>query len=229
MEITASLQPAGLRRRVVLWRHGRTSWNAAGRFQGQTDIPLDEVGRAQAHKAARLLSGLHPSRIVSSDLGRARDTARYLGRLTGLPVSIDPRLRETDGGDWEGMAFADIKAAYPEDTALWERDDTSVRAGGGETRQEVAHRLREGVLAAVEGLAPGETVVVATHGGAARVGIAHLLGLPVEHWSILSGLSNCNWSVLEEVSGSSDPGSIQWKLTEHNAGTLPQPADEVED
>ena len=62
-------------RRVVLWRHGRTAWNATNRFQGQTDVPLDEVGVLQGERAARNLATLKPDLIVSSDLGRARTTA----------------------------------------------------------------------------------------------------------------------------------------------------------
>jgi len=73
----------------VLWRHGQTVWNAERRFQGQSDIPLDETGYAQADRAARLLSGLGPDLIVSSDLSRAASTAAALARLTGLEVTLD--------------------------------------------------------------------------------------------------------------------------------------------
>ena len=62
-------------RRIILWRHGRTAWNAERRFQGQTDIPLDDTGMAQAARAAKVLARLHPNRIHSSDLSRARATA----------------------------------------------------------------------------------------------------------------------------------------------------------
>lgn len=229
METTVSIQPAGLRRRVVFWRHGRTSWNAAGRFQGQTDIPLDDVGHKQARKAAKLLAALGPVRILSSDLQRAQDTAGYLAQLTGLEVSVDARLRETFAGEWQGMTFEEIEASFPVDTRRWELDDTTVRAGGGETRVEVAHRLAEAVNESLATLPPGATMVLATHGGAARVAIAHLLGLPVEHWAALSGLSNCNWSVLEELQPASDGTAARWKLAEHNAGTLPVPVESVED
>ena len=73
-------------RRVIIWRHGRTEWNLAGRVQGQTDVPLDEVGREQARSAAARLASLQPTRIVTSDLSRARDTADELGRLAGVEV-----------------------------------------------------------------------------------------------------------------------------------------------
>ena len=72
----------------MLWRHGQTQWNVEGRFQGQSDIPLDEAGEAQAQRAARLLAGLRPDLIVSSDLLRASATAAPLARLTGSVPSV---------------------------------------------------------------------------------------------------------------------------------------------
>ena len=95
-------------RRIVLWRHGQTEWNMAGRLQGQTDVPLDEVGREQARIAARLLQSLKPSVIVSSDLSRAVDTARALADLVGLDVLLDEGLRETFVGTWQGLTDAEI-------------------------------------------------------------------------------------------------------------------------
>src|SRR6185437_6520135 len=104
-------QPGGERRRtlsaakrLVLWRHGQTTWNLEHRFQGQTDIPLDPTGEAQAEQAARRLATLRPHALFSSDLSRAQQTAAPLARLTGLPVTLDKDLRERFGGDWEGLA-----------------------------------------------------------------------------------------------------------------------------
>ncbi len=88
--------------RVLLWRHGQTDWNVVNRFQGHSDIDLNEVGRFQVQHAAQILAGMKPTMIISSDLGRARDTAQSLADLTGLTVEIDEDLRETNGGLWEG-------------------------------------------------------------------------------------------------------------------------------
>ena len=90
-------------RRVVLWRHGQTVWNAENRFQGQIDVPLDEVGVQQAGRAARLLAALSPDLIVSSDLRRAVDTAAVLADILGQSVLVDAGLRETYAGEWEGQ------------------------------------------------------------------------------------------------------------------------------
>ncbi|POH58846.1 histidine phosphatase family protein [Arthrobacter glacialis] len=236
------LQPAGLRRRVIFWRHGRTSWNAARRFQGQSDIPLDEVGASQASRAASLLAGklvrhgpeFHGNeptmQILSSDLSRAFSTAQQLATLTGGDVLVDPRLRETYGGDWEGKTFDEIIEQFPEQIQKWQRDEPGVRAGGGETRVEVAHRMVAAVLENVEALPDGGTLVVTTHGGATRVAVAQMLGLPEHLWRTLSGLSNCHWSVLEaSQSAAAGNGIGNWRLLEHNVGTLPEPYELPED
>ncbi len=203
-------------RRLVLWRHGRTEWNAAQRFQGHTDVALDDTGREQAARAARLLAALQPAAVVASDLRRAADTAGELARVTGLPVQADPRLRETYAGEWQGLTGDEIRARYADSWRVWAAGDVHVRPGGGETRLEVAERVVAAVREALDRTTEPGPLVVATHGGAARVAIGALLGLPPACWAVVGGLSNCCWSVLAERDGA-------WQLVEHNAGTLPQP------
>ena len=89
-------------RRLVIVRHGETWDNAAGVWQGQLDSPLSDRGRAQATAMAPLVAALAPQRIVSSDLSRARDTAAAISSATGIPVALDPRLREIHAGQWQG-------------------------------------------------------------------------------------------------------------------------------
>ena len=202
-------------RRLVLWRHGRTTWNAQSRFQGSTDVPLDEVGFLQAERAARDLATLTPHRIVSSDLQRARVTAEALAALMGLPVETDPDLRETYAGRWQGLVRDEIVATDGDTFTRW-LDGEDVRPGGGETRTEVGARVSAAVRRHAAGLPAGGTLVVASHGGAVRACIGTLLGLPLEHWTALGGLVNCAWSVLEE-----QPDG-RWRLVEHNARSLPE-------
>lgn len=199
----------------MLWRHGRTEWNSKGRFQGQVDIALDEVGVEQAERAARMLATLAPDAIVSSDLARARDTADALARLTGKPVTLDVGLREFYAGGWEGLTVAEIKEAYSEQYLAWRRGEP-VRRGGGELEIEVAERVAAAIERAVEKLPDGGTLVAVSHGGASRVSIGRLLGLPPQLWISIGPLANCCWSVLGEVTRG-------WRLLEHNAGTLPEP------
>lgn len=203
-------------RRIVLWRHGQTEWNMAGRLQGQTDVPLDDAGREQARAAARLLQWLTPSVIVSSDLSRAADTARALADLVGLEVTLDEGLRETFVGTWQGLTDAETRERFPEEYALWRQDHAHQRRGGGEIESEVAERATAAIERALKTVPDRGTLVVVTHGGTARVTIGKLLGLPEQYSGVLGGLSNCSWSVLGE-------GHRGWRLLEHNAGSLPEP------
>lgn len=208
------------RTRVVLWRHGQTQWNAEGRFQGQTNIGLDETGRAQAHRAAPMLARLEPSLIVASDLSRAHDTARALADVTGLPVRLDPDLRETNGGAFQGLTGPEIQAAYPSEWASWASGDPHHRnPGGGESRSDVAARMLAAVLRAAEQVDDG-LAVLATHGGAARLAVAQLIGLPLTRVGSLGVISNTAWTILERRTGTEVD---HWVLVEHNARTLPQP------
>jgi probable phosphoglycerate mutase len=211
----------------VLWRHGQTVWNAERRFQGQSDIPLDEVGQAQAERAARLLAALRPDLIVSSDLSRAAQTAAPLSRLTGLELTLDKDLRERSGGCWEGLTDTEIRTRYPVEHASWTPPD-------GEPSNLVADRVAGALLRVAEAVlargddpprpppagAPTRVVtgvaVVVSHGAALRLGMSRLLGMPEELSGVLGPLSNCSWSVLGRRYG-------RWRLVEHNAGTLPEP------
>jgi probable phosphoglycerate mutase len=208
------------RRRIVVWRHGQTAWNFDGRFQGQSDIELDATGIEQAKRAAQILAALGPTAIVSSDLKRARDTADALAKLTGLPVALDARLRETYLGSWQGRTRAEVEELFPGEAAAWLAGGLE-RRGGGEHMTEVAERAVAAVLDAVSVLPPRSTLVAVTHGGAGRVLLAQLMGLPPEQWKVLGGLANCCWSVVSERPGSEH--GPRWVLVEHNAGTLPQP------
>ena len=203
-------------RRIVLWRHGRTEWNATGRFQGQTDIDLDEIGRAQAWESARRLAALEPDLLISSDLRRTRDTMAALAEITGKPLQLDERLRETFAGEWQGLTGAEIASRYPEEYKAWRAGDPLLKVGGGETRQDVAERMAAAVRDIAARLADDGLAVLTSHGGAARLGIAALIGMPLERFTNIGGLSNGSWSMLRDT----DQG---WVLVEHNAGTLPTP------
>jgi glucosyl-3-phosphoglycerate phosphatase len=193
----------------VLWRHGQTIWNAERRFQGQTDIPLDETGEAQAEYAARRLATLRPDAIFSSDLTRAASTAAPLARLTGLSITLDKDLRERSGGDWEGLTDDEIAERYPAERASWNPPN-------GEPTVAVADRVRVALARIAATLADGQLAVVVSHGAALRLGMERLLGLPEEAFGALGPLSNCSWSVVAQRRD-------RWRLLEHNAGTLPEP------
>ena len=210
-------------RKLVLWRHGRTSWNSINRFQGQEDVPLDEVGLDQARRAAQTLIGLQPTHIVSSDLMRAVDTARALASLAELEVQTDPDLRETFAGAWQGLTRTELLQQFPHDYAAW-AGDSNLRPGGGETRLEVAERVMRGIHRALEQVPAGGTLVVASHGGSLRAALGRLLALEPAQWTALGVLANAQWSVLIELDENIPrPEGLHWRLSEYNAGSLPEP------
>jgi len=202
-------------RRLVLWRHGQTAWNAEGRAQGQRDVPLDGTGIGQARAAASRLASLGPAAIVSSDLRRAAATAAELATLTGLEVRYDRRLREVDFGDREGLTMAESMARFPDVTRRWLRSE-DVRFPGGETYRETADRFAAALVDLAAAMGSDDTVVVVAHGGAMRVGTGAFLGFPPSLWRAFGGFANCNWAVLIEA-------RLGWRIDEWNAGSLPQP------
>lgn len=218
--------------RLVVWRHGQTEWNVAGRHQGQIDVPLDRTGLQQAKAAAQRLALLDPAAIVSSDLSRAAQTAVALSERTGLPVVHDPRLREIDTGRMGGLTRAEFRERFP-DVELGHGPDAP-HGGDGETERAVAERVVAALIDIAARAPDGSTVVVATHGVAARVGVAALAGLPPVAWRALSGIANCCWGVVGRVAPLSEPpaqpapGSV-WRIVEWNAGSLPELDEAPED
>ena len=125
---------------IILWRHGQTDWNVANKFQGHTDIPLNEVGLFQAGHAAPLIAAMNPTAIIASDLSRAQSTAHALVKLTGLEVTTDARLRETNCGNWEGLTGEEIRAVDLDNLREWSLGGDNPAGGIGERRSEVGAR-----------------------------------------------------------------------------------------
>jgi broad specificity phosphatase PhoE len=197
----------------VLWRHGQTTYNAERRFQGQSDIPLNDVGREQARRAAPYLAAMKPDAIFSSDLSRASETAAILARLTGLPFQLDKDLRERSGGSWEGKTADEIRAEFPEAFAAWAPVD-------GESAEAVADRSSAALERIADSLPGGSLAVVVSHGGALGFGAARLLGIP-DDLRALGPFGNCCWSAVSRRLG-------RWRLIEHNVGILPEPVLDVD-
>jgi broad specificity phosphatase PhoE len=138
---------------ILLARHGETDWNRDGRWQGWSDPPLNETGRAQARLLAEQLSSTPFDAVYASDLRRAFETAEIVGATHGLDVVADAGLREIDIGSWSGLTKPEIEERFPDGG----RPD-------GETHEQHAER----VVAAVERIArehPDERILIVTHGG----------------------------------------------------------------
>jgi probable phosphoglycerate mutase len=148
--------------KLLVIRHGHAEGNAEHRFIGQTDVPLDDLGRLQARALANRLEGTPIDRIVSSDLVRAIDTITPLAEAIGVPIERDPRLREIANGEWSGLLPEEISARWPDLWAAY-RSGEDVHRPGGEQWSTVRERV---VAAAREHSSSGGVIVLCTHGGA---------------------------------------------------------------
>jgi len=151
---------------LILVRHGRTAFNAAGKLVGRLDPPLDEVGRAQAAAIGEALKGV--DRVVSSPLLRARQTAEFIG----TPVEVDDRWIEVDYGEYDGMVLGS-----PEAAALWEawRSDVSIVPPGGESLEQMGQR----VVAALDELLPAvvdSDIAIVSHVSPIKAAVSYVLG-----------------------------------------------------
>jgi broad specificity phosphatase PhoE len=173
---------------LLLARHGETDWNRDGRWQGQSDTPLNELGREQARELAESLDGIDA--VYSSDLERARETAEIVAGRLGLEVKVDERLRERSFGAWEGLTMEEIERGYEQAHGRW-RAGEGHGADDAEAFDAFATRVHS-FLEEVLRRHPDETVLVVGHGGSIRVIHALASGLDYvkDHRSI-PAVANC--------------------------------------
>jgi len=195
--------------RVFLFRHGETEWNATGRLQGSTDIPLSDRGIAQVRAASVALASRLPAGalIISSPLKRARVTAEELSTVTGAPITFDDRMKERSYGVWEGMTAAEREERDPAEVARWHAG-FEPRIEGYEDHISVTDRA----VACIEDHAgDGDVVVFVGHGGTSRLAVRILMGLPLDGWNI-GPLGNAAWAELERGADG------EWRLVSYNVG-----------
>jgi probable phosphoglycerate mutase len=152
-------------RRVLVLRHGVSTWNDEGRWQGWLDAPLTAAGEAQAAARARQLAhdGINPRVIYTSDLGRARRTAEIIGAHLERPVVPDDGFRERFGGDWQGLTRDEIESGWPGQRAAWRRGELA-SPPGGESDDDVLTRVDAAISRALAHVGGGELIVVTHHG-----------------------------------------------------------------
>jgi len=168
--------------RLLLVRHGETDWNAAKRFQGQADIPLNRTGQRQAAAVARVLQRDTVQAIIASDLLRAQETARVIAVPLQLTVDLDSRWREMAFGDWEGLPYDVLQHRHPKRLAAWYDDPLQVAPPNGETLTHVANRVRA-AWHDLRARYANQTALLVAHGGPLRILLCLALGLPPEaHW-----------------------------------------------
>ncbi|WP_084540929.1 histidine phosphatase family protein [Nocardioides alkalitolerans] len=219
---TLPREPAGAPspRTLVLLRHGRTSWNASGRVQGQIDSELDETGLAQAEAVAPHIAAYRPVAVWTSDLQRAAVTASYVAREAGLELRTDPRLREFGLGEREGITHAEYSAAHPCEYADFVTGRWS-SVPGAEGVEDVRSRTTACLTELAASIAPGEVAVGVAHGAALRVAVEGLVAGTASEPSAYAGMDNCGWAVLRERHAPRD-GEPSWRLVAYNR-TAPDP------
>ena len=166
-------------RRLILARHGQTEWNSVTRYQGKTDVPLNELGRLQAARLAARLSSWGPERFFTSPLSRALETAEIV--RAGLLMEEKPvlavlgDLAEIDFGDWEGQTIPEIEENYGKLYRDWREDPSRIIPPGGESFPKVLMRVGRAFKEILAG--PAERILVVGHGGIMRAALVCLLSI----------------------------------------------------
>jgi probable phosphoglycerate mutase len=169
--------------RLLALRHGESEWNAVGRWQGQADPPLTELGLLQAVAASEQLGTFDA--VWASTLQRAAHTAAIIAEVLGIgPVQTEPRLMEAAFGPWQGLTVAEIEHGWPGYLAEHRRPD------GAEAPDDVATRALDAFRAIAEQTPGGEVLAVA-HAGLIRTVRRHLGGADVR----FSNLGGCWFTV----------------------------------
>lgn len=166
--------------KLIIVRHGRTAWHAEGRYAGTEDVPLDDIGKAQAEQVARHLAEVELDHVYSSPLSRCSYVADVVARVKGMDVTIDERLREIDMGRWDGQLIKDIIANDGELLKKWTMDPGTVTMPGGESLGVVQERSMEWLADAVA-THPDGTILASSHGGPIRAMLAAVIGLPLKY------------------------------------------------
>src|SRR6185369_16473384 len=146
--------------RVFLVRHGATVLSAEDRFAGSVDVALSHEGRAQALALGTRLAGEPLAAVYASPMSRTQDSARAIVAGRGLEVATIPELRETDHGHWEGKTREEVRAAYSEEYAKWERDPFTFAPSNGETGLHLLARALPAFLRIVDRHPDGSVLVV---------------------------------------------------------------------
>ena len=172
--------------RFILVRHGETEWNRLLRYQGQSNIELNETGIAQAQKISERLAGERIDAAYSSDMKRATETARIILSKHDPKIEVrqTPLLREMHFGDFEGLDWEQMQQRFPhllEDRQSWRNRGADFAAPNGESIADVAERIRQ-FVAMLDGYDSDETVLIVAHGGSLQVLMCHLLEIGPENW-----------------------------------------------
>jgi len=163
---------------LYLIRHGESVYNAEGRIQGHSDIPLSEFGRRQSASLAACLAAVPLEAVFSSPLRRAAETAAPIAAWHGLAVQFDDRLKEIHAGIFQGLLWTEIAERFPREALPWLGQEPDFVIPGGESRRQLMHRGQLGLEAIRQ--QSYQTVAVVAHGGVLSAALKGLLGIPAQ-------------------------------------------------
>lgn len=178
---------------LYIVRHGETDWNKMGKYQGITDVPLNENGLNQAKACGEALKDITFDRILSSDLSRALDTAETIRGDRTTPITVDKRLRELNFGDWEAMLFSEIEERWPGLIDEMYLRPHLVKVPNGESFKDLQDRAWASLEEFLNTNDEEETLLIACHGGTIRTLLCKLLDISISHcWNFSQGNTAIN-------------------------------------
>ena len=184
--------------KLLLTRHGQTDWNIAGRYQGQSDVPLNQTGQTQAAQIAKRLSTETIHAIYTSDLSRAANTAQAIADFHQLEIKKDSRLRELSFGDWEGMTYKEMSAHSPDLFSKWMTDSMNISTPNGETLAQLAARVKS-AFDQIKDDHKDQTVLVVSHSGALQSLLAVTLGVDLNrYWQFRVSQASLSELIVQE-------------------------------
>lgn len=201
MELSSEAGAGGVEQatHVVVLRHGETEWNVEGRYQGHLESSLTAAGVAQAEALARRAARDTFTALYASDLRRARQTADLIASTLGLPVQLDPGLRERHLGIFQGLLKSEVKGRYPEEYRRYKAGGPDHAMPGGESARQCQQRILRSFEAMVE-RHPGARILVVSHGGVLGALFRHVLGIPLEAPRRFEP-GNAGWNVFRHADG----------------------------
>ena len=168
--------------KLFLVRHGETEWNKLGKFLGQMDIGLNQRGLSQAQETAKAAISWRPTALYSSPLGRTMQVATEISKLVGLKVTADPRLKELDLGEVEGISGQQMREEWPQVHDVWQHHPELVVMPGGESLATLQERTWQAFLDLEGNQGETDNIVVVSHNFAIRAICGKMLGMPLSHF-----------------------------------------------
>lgn len=208
MEQPFAVRPIVGKTILCMIRHGESEANRRDAFLGHYDLPLTDIGIAQAEMAARFQKESGADAIYSSDLTRAHETAKRTAAMLGLPVKTDPNLREVDAGEWDNLTFGELWEKYPETFGIWANNIGVAGCDGGETVAQLRRRIM-GALTYIARANMGKKVLVFSHGTPIRIAGCIAMGKPIEELKDVPWAANASTTTLEYENG-------QFRLVEYS-------------